>query len=817
MKVRTLLQHVCLGAPPAHADDDGMPAARVQPAPASAGRQAAAGRPGAVQRRLQALFARPRDDEAGARARAEAAGRPAPARRLRKVQQYAPAQILDGARREIVRYLQLHREAGGGDPRSPHEFEAILRPCEGIARRHLQLAREQQQQRMRQLPPLVRERRLREFDKENDALMHACARMVRATLDAHLPGGLIAWESGCRLPEAAGSAPRRIFRRMGEIGRGGQAQVTAYVAEDGRPIAAKLGGVGVRQGADGGPTDDLTNEFMCFRRVLQVAGPHPNLVRVYGIAHVPQDQGIRPALLMDAIPGNDGVSVLASLQRCLDSGKITAAEHASAVQFLGRRLLGVARHLHRAGVVHCDIKPENMVVDRNTGEPVVIDLGLASAPGGRSLGHDPAFAAPEQLARGRVDERTDVFQIGATMVEAMEGPVRTRLAPPHRVIDQRLGVAREPHWRLGVRGLYVEHPGHAIESAYTRAADAMLAADVQDRPAPGDAMEQLAFFKDSIFDDERARAVIMKAMADTGADAGIGPQRYQATQARIAALTRPGRATLAAYADLCRDAKTDRHLAQFLDTGELLRNIRPHLEREAAQRIQALLQSLPGEVRDFLLRRRPDDPAAAREADAPLPLPSGTDEDRRPEGDDAAVAGARARPVLAPEAIRGRIEQTYARRRETLAQIREWGEPPEEAPDARAAAAHAFMIDAAILLGELAPLGTLADPALDARREYLRDLAASAASYLRSAQRETPPLPVLQRAAALEPRLPDPDTRFNQGLGMMERQAARGQPETPIAAAAGILAQVRHLRENAQESETERLRRQRRDDDDGLS
>ncbi len=78
--------------------------------------------------------------------------------------------------------------------------------------------------------------------------------------------------------------------------------------------------------------------------------------------------------------------------------------------------------LHSAGYVHRDLKPGN-VLRRRTGEPVLIDLGLAApSPGGKAPGRfrapgrfavgTPDFAAPEQLIKGEYSERSDVFALG---------------------------------------------------------------------------------------------------------------------------------------------------------------------------------------------------------------------------------------------------------------------------------------------------------------------------------------------------------------------------------------------------------------------
>ena len=79
---------------------------------------------------------------------------------------------------------------------------------------------------------------------------------------------------------------------------------------------------------------------------------------------------------------------------------------------------------HRAGIVHRDVKPENVVVD-DDGHAHVTDFGLASAEDARdaagTLVGTLAYMAPEQLRGDRADARSDVFAFGVTACEALLG------------------------------------------------------------------------------------------------------------------------------------------------------------------------------------------------------------------------------------------------------------------------------------------------------------------------------------------------------------------------------------------------------------
>jgi serine/threonine protein kinase len=73
-------------------------------------------------------------------------------------------------------------------------------------------------------------------------------------------------------------------------------------------------------------------------------------------------------------------------------------------------------HMHRRGVCHADLKPNNILLSR-TGDVKVIDFGLAwikNEPKGRVQG-TPEYMAPEQGKESKVTEQSDIYNLGATM------------------------------------------------------------------------------------------------------------------------------------------------------------------------------------------------------------------------------------------------------------------------------------------------------------------------------------------------------------------------------------------------------------------
>ncbi len=99
--------------------------------------------------------------------------------------------------------------------------------------------------------------------------------------------------------------------------------------------------------------------------------------------------------------------------------------------------------MHEAGYVHCDIKPNNILISRE-GAIKIIDLGQTCKLGAikSRIQGTPDYIAPEQVQRKHLSHRTDIFNLGATMYWALTGknvptliPKKTKiglLAPPEQ-------------------------------------------------------------------------------------------------------------------------------------------------------------------------------------------------------------------------------------------------------------------------------------------------------------------------------------------------------------------------------------------------
>lgn len=105
--------------------------------------------------------------------------------------------------------------------------------------------------------------------------------------------------------------------------------------------------------------------------------------------------------------------------------------------------------MHEAGFVHCDIKPNNILVS-SEGALKIIDLGQSCKLGAikSRIQGTPDYIAPEQVLRKHISHRTDIFNLGATMYWALTGKNVPTLIPKKTNIGMAMHVVGEfkaPH------------------------------------------------------------------------------------------------------------------------------------------------------------------------------------------------------------------------------------------------------------------------------------------------------------------------------------------------------------------------------------
>jgi eukaryotic-like serine/threonine-protein kinase len=227
------------------------------------------------------------------------------------------------------------------------------------------------------------------------------------------------------------------YRDARPVGRGGMADIyRATDAELGRPVAVKV--LAEHCAED----DDIRERFLREARAAARLSGDPHTVTIYDVG---ETQG-RPYLVMEYLPGG-------SLEARLAAGRI---DEALALEWLeqGARALDSA---HDHGVVHRDVKPGNLLLDRDD-NVYVADFGIARAAGldsntqtGVILG-TAGYLAPEQAAGGRATAASDRYAFAVVAHELLTGmrpgPTPSSKLPPAAQHVFAGALAADPEYRF---------------------------------------------------------------------------------------------------------------------------------------------------------------------------------------------------------------------------------------------------------------------------------------------------------------------------------------------------------------------------------
>lgn len=290
----------------------------------------------------------------------------------------------------------------------------------------------------------------------------------------------------CGAPTSIASPPRLGgYDVLGVLGRG--ATGTVYLALDptsGERLALKvfdpvvLGLPGARE--------RLNQEVAVLASLRDT--------HLVGVRSIGEDGG-RPFVAMDFVEG----ASLREIER--RAGRLSPEQ---ALGVLEGALRGLSR-AHGKGIVHGDVKPENILVDRE-GTSKLVDFGHAFATQGATAGGTPAYMSPEACRDLPQDRRSDLYSLGVVLYEALSGHVPFQASSDLAVLRMHVSDPPPP----------IERLPRELGALLARA----LSKDPDDRPQSADAFlaDLAAAAADAYGRDWRRRAVVAGLVA--GATAG---------------------------------------------------------------------------------------------------------------------------------------------------------------------------------------------------------------------------------------------------------------------------------------------------------
>jgi len=200
------------------------------------------------------------------------------------------------------------------------------------------------------------------------------------------------------------TGPYRLARPEGS---GAMADVWQAVdSRSGQTVAIKL----MRQTADARHAHELEQRFLSEVRIAGLL-QHPDIMSLLDSGRTASGQ---LWMAMEWLTGRPLTHYCVSARRLADAVVIG----------LGQRLASALGHAHQRGVIHRDIKPDNLMFDTATGQLKITDFGVARAEDsgatqtGMVLG-TPAYMAPEQLAGAPASPAGDLYSLGVVLFELL--------------------------------------------------------------------------------------------------------------------------------------------------------------------------------------------------------------------------------------------------------------------------------------------------------------------------------------------------------------------------------------------------------------
>ncbi|MFC1433115.1 serine/threonine-protein kinase [Streptacidiphilus sp. N1-3] len=195
---------------------------------------------------------------------------------------------------------------------------------------------------------------------------------------------------------------------------------------------------------------------------------HPGVVTIHDVL----EQDGKPWIVMELIDGRS----LAELVE--QEGTLNPREAAE----IGAQVLAALHRGHQVGVIHRDVKPANVLLERGTGRVVLTDFGIATYEGDSALTRtgdligSPDYLAPERVHGHRPGPESDLWGLGATLYAAVEGQSPFRRDSP---LTTLAAVVTDP----------LPEPKRA--GALAPVLHALMTKDAAERPSAPDAIRML--------------------------------------------------------------------------------------------------------------------------------------------------------------------------------------------------------------------------------------------------------------------------------------------------------------------------------------